>query len=177
MQIGILVAVIGYMLYLQPLMGLVVAVVFFPQIGFVPLMQSAINRRVQSKIVVMRTVSAGIVDAGSARDHDGVQYARIQELFSLDMGVYKIKFTMNFLMNLMMQLGYAGIFALGGYYVITGKTQIGTVVAFVSGLSKINDPWGDLVNWYRDLRVTQVKYGLIRDSAQIDVMQTSDDLS
>ena len=177
LQIGILVAVIGYMLYLQPLMGLVVAVVFFPQIGFVPLMQSAINRRVQSKIVVMRTVSAGIVDAGSARDHDGVQYARIQELFSLDMGVYKIKFTMNFLMNLMMQLGYAGIFALGGYYVITGKTQIGTVVAFVSGLSKINDPWGDLVNWYRDLRVTQVKYALIRDSAQIDVMQTSDDLS
>lgn len=77
----------------------------------------------------------------------------------------------------MMQLGYAGIFALGGYYVITGKTQIGTVVAFVSGLSKINDPWGDLVNWYRDLRVTQVKYALIRDSAQIDVMQTSDDLS
>jgi ABC-type bacteriocin/lantibiotic exporter with double-glycine peptidase domain len=174
LQIGILVAVIGYMLYLQPLMGLVVAVVFFPQVGFVPAMQSAINRRVQSKIVVMRDVSAGIVDAGSAKDHDGIQYARIEELFSLDMGVYKIKFTMNFLMNFMMQLGYAGIFALGGYYVITGKTEIGTVVAFVSGLSKINDPWGDLVNWYRDLKVTQVKYGLIRDSAQIDVAVGAD---
>ncbi|WP_244598805.1 ABC transporter ATP-binding protein [Rhizobium tubonense] len=174
LQIGILASVIGYMLYLQPLMGLVVAVVFFPQVGFVPLMQSAINRRVESKIVVMREVSAGIVDAGSAKDHDGIQYARIGELFSLDMSVYKIKFSMNFLMNFMMQLGYAGIFALGGYYVITGKTEIGTVVAFVSGLSKINDPWGDLVNWYRDLKVTQVKYGLIRDSAQIEVTQASD---
>ena len=37
-----------------------------------------------------------------------------------------------------------GIFALGGYYFVTGKTEIGTVVAFISGLSKITDPWG---NW------------------------------
>jgi ABC-type bacteriocin/lantibiotic exporter with double-glycine peptidase domain len=83
------------------------------------------------------------------------------------MSIYKIKFTMNFMMNLMTQMGYAGIFALGGYFVVTGKTEIGTVVAFVSGLSKINDPWGDLVNWYRDLRVTQVKYGLIYNSSQV----------
>ncbi|MGO7423373.1 ABC transporter ATP-binding protein, partial [Rhizobium ruizarguesonis] len=58
-----------------------------------------------------------------------------------------------------------GIFALGGYYVVTGKTEIGTVVAFISGLSKITDPWGELVDWYRDLKVTQVKYAMIRDAS------------
>ncbi|MGO8279718.1 ABC transporter ATP-binding protein, partial [Rhizobium ruizarguesonis] len=66
----------------------------------------------------------------------------------------------NFLMNLMTQVGYVGIFALGCYYVVTGKTEIGTVVAFISGLSNITDPWGELVDWYRDLKVTQVKYAL-----------------
>ncbi|MGO7422826.1 ABC transporter ATP-binding protein, partial [Rhizobium ruizarguesonis] len=48
----------------------------------------------------------------------------------------------------------------------TGKTEIGTVVAFVSGLAKIVDPWGAIVDWYRDLRVTQVKFRLIRDAAK-----------
>ena len=61
----------------------------------------------------------------------------------------------------MHHLGLAAILALGGYYVVTGKTEIGTVVAFVSGLAQVNDPWGDLVNWYRDLKVTQTKYDLI----------------
>ncbi len=77
------------------------------------------------------------------------------------MGVFKLKFSMNFLMNMMHHLGIASILAIGGYYVATGETQIGTVVAFVSGLSQINDPWGDLVNWFPELSVTRTKYDLI----------------
>ena len=44
---------------------------------------------------------------------------------------------------------------------MTGQTEVGTVVAFVSGLSRLNDPWGDLVTWFRDLTVTGTKYRLI----------------
>ncbi|WP_170967755.1 ABC transporter ATP-binding protein [Rhizobium phaseoli] len=165
LQAGILVAVGGYLIFLQPLMALAVAVVFLPQIGFVPLMQSAINRRVETKITVMRRVSQSMVQHVVTDDALDAQTSRVERLFSLNMSVYRIKFTMNFMMNLMTQLGYAGIFALGGYYVVTGKTEIGTVVAFISGLSKIRDPWGELIDWYRDLRVTQVKYAMIRDAS------------
>ncbi|MBX4927405.1 ABC transporter ATP-binding protein [Rhizobium binae] len=165
LQAGILVAVGGYMIFLQPLMALAVAVVFLPQIGFVPLMQSAINRRVETKITVTRHVSQSMIQHVASNDAFDAQGTRVQRLFSLNMGIYKIKFTMNFMMNLMTQLGYAGIFALGGYYVVTGKTEIGTVVVFISGLTKIRDPWGELVDWYRDLRVTQVKYAMIRDAS------------
>ena len=165
LQSGILIAVGGYMIYLQPLMALAVAVVFLPQIGFVPLMQMAINRRVETKITVMRHVSEGMVRHVVTSDVLDAQSGRVQRLFSTNMSIYRIKFTMNFLMNLMTQVGYVGIFALGGYYVVTGKTEIGTVVAFISGLSKITDPWRELVDWYRDLKVTQVKYVLIRDAS------------
>ncbi|MGV4796701.1 ABC transporter transmembrane domain-containing protein [Rhizobium sp. F40D2] len=165
LQAGILVAVGGYMIFLQPLMALAVAIVFLPQIGFVPLMQSAINHQVETKITVMRHVSQSMVQHVATNDALDAQGARVERLFSLNMSIYKIKFTMNFMMNLMTQLGYAGIFALGGYYVATGNTEIGTVVAFISGLSKIRDPWGELIDWYRDLRVTQVKYAMIRDAS------------
>jgi hypothetical protein len=35
------------------------------------------------------------------------------------------------------------------------------VVAFISGLAKVNDPWGDLVNFFRDVTNTRVKFDLI----------------
>ena len=30
-----------------------------------------------------------------------------------------------------------------------------------SGLAKLNDPWGDVVNWFRDMTVNRVKYRLL----------------
>jgi len=171
LQAGVLVSVAGYLVYLQPLMALVIALVFIPQMGFVPLMQAAINRRMQTRIYVLREISAAIVKAGTATTKDGLQHPRIQKIFVMNMGIYVLKFSMNFLMNFMTQTGTAAILALGGYFVVTGKTEVGTVVVFLSGLSKMNDPWGDLVSWYRDLQATGVKYALVRDAAEIGAIQ------
>jgi hypothetical protein len=38
------------------------------------------------------------------------------------------------------------------------------VVAFISGIGRLNDPWGDLVNYFRDVNVTQIKYRLLVDA-------------
>ncbi|MGA7264356.1 MAG: hypothetical protein WBX30_26175 [Stellaceae bacterium] len=40
---------------------------------------------------------------------------------------------------------------------------MGGVVAFISAVGRLNDPWGDLVNYFRDLSVTQVKFGLVAE--------------
>ncbi|QRM56903.1 ABC transporter ATP-binding protein [Sinorhizobium sp. BG8] len=169
LQIGILCAVTGYLIYLQPMMALVTMVVFVPQLVFVPIIQGAINYRVVNKTSTMRDVSEGIVAAGGAFDSDGAQQMRVSTIFSISMGIYMLKFVMNFLMNLMSQIGYIGIFALGGYFVVKGKTEIGTVVAFVSGLGKIKDPWDDLVDWYRMLKITEAKYELVRKVTDANV--------
>ena len=71
---------------------------------------------------------------------------------------------MNFLMNAMVLLGNAGILATGAWFVLHGQIEVGTIVAFMSGLAKVNDPWGDLVDWYRTLKVTQVKFELVRSA-------------
>ncbi|GAC1043185.1 ABC transporter ATP-binding protein [Rhizobium sp. No.120] len=167
LQAGILLVVVGYLIFLQPLMALAIAVVYCPQFGFVPIMQSAINRWIETKVSVMRDISEGMMEHAGYGDSFATQTQRIQTLFSINMSIYRLKFAMNFMMNLMIQLGYVGIFVLGGYYVVTGKTEIGTVVAFLSGLSKLTDPWSALVDWYRDLKATQVKYTLIRDAGKI----------
>ncbi len=68
------------------------------------------------------------------------------------MGIFGLKFSMNVLMNLSYHLGVAGILAVGGDAIAAGEAEIGTVVAFVSGLAHMNDPWGDLVGWFRTER-------------------------
>lgn len=167
LQGGVLISVFGYMVYLQPEIALVSLLVFSPQLVFVPLLQHAINRRVQTRIQILRDVSGQLIDNGHQDIAVGVsQDDRIDRIFTLNMGIYKLKFTMNFLMNLMHHFGVASVLAVGGWYAVTGRIEVGTVVAFISGLAKVNDPWGDIVNWFREMTVNGVKYRLIAEGVE-----------
>ena len=86
---------------------------------------------------------------------------RVADVYRLNMQIFRRKFGMNFLMNLFYQLGIIGILSVGGWLLLHGKTEVGTVVAFISGLNRMNDPWGDLVNYFRDLTNAGVKYRMI----------------
>jgi ABC-type multidrug transport system fused ATPase/permease subunit len=163
LQGGIVVGTFGYMLYLNPLMAALALAAFSPQAVFVPLMQQAINRRVVTRTGTLRRISGGII--GQRRYKSSrFQDARIDRVFQLNMGIFKLKFSMNFLMNLMHHSGVAMTLGFGGYLVVNGATELGTVVAFVAGLKQLNDPWGGLVDWFREMRVTQAKYGLLRQA-------------
>jgi len=165
LQGGVLLTVFGYMTYLQPEIALLSVAVFSPQLVFVPLMQRAINRRVRNRIRILRDVSGGIILSSHDKNlPTTAQDARIDTVFALNMGIYKLKFSMNFLMNLMHHLGVATVLGIGGWFAARGQIEVGTVVAFVSGLAKVNDPWGDVVNWFRELMVVNVKYRLITDT-------------
>src|SRR4029079_11982287 len=49
-QAGTLLSAFAYMFFMQPVLALTCLLIFLPQLVFVPLMQAAINRRVQSRI-------------------------------------------------------------------------------------------------------------------------------
>jgi ABC-type bacteriocin/lantibiotic exporter with double-glycine peptidase domain len=158
LQIGILLSVFGYMFYMQTPLALVCLLIFSPQFVFVPLMQRAINRRVQSRINVLRQTSVGVLLAGTEAERVVRQHERFAEIFELNLGIFKLRFSMKFLMNLSHNLGKVVVLCVGGWYVVKGETDVGTVVAFVSGLNNVRDPWTDLVNWYQDMLLTSVKY-------------------
>jgi ABC-type bacteriocin/lantibiotic exporter with double-glycine peptidase domain len=162
LQGGLLLSILAYMAWLQPWLALLSLAVFLPQLIFVPLLQGAINRRARSRIQVLREISVGVL---SAPAEVVSQTGRIDHVFTLNLQIFQLKFGMNFLMNLMHHVGVAGVLGIGGWQVSKGALDIGTVVAFVSGLVKLNDPWGDVVNWFREMTVVDVKYRLIRDAA------------
>jgi ABC-type multidrug transport system fused ATPase/permease subunit len=162
LQGGILASVLAYLIHIDPWMALGAFVLFVPQFFFVPLMQAAVNRRAGSRIRILRQLGIDVIDQrnGDFRADD----QRIDRVFALDMGIFKLKFTMNFLMNLCTHLQIVSALLIGGWWVYTDRLEIGGVVAFISGISRLNDPWGDLVNYFRDVTVTQVKYRLLANA-------------
>ena len=170
---GVLVSTFGYLLILQPWMALVALLLFGPQLLFVPLLQFAINRRTASRIKILRALSVDIVkeaaDQDVDRERDARAFAReVRRIYDLNLQILRRKFGMNFLMNLLHHGAVAGILLVGGLFVIRGRTDIGTVVAFISGLARINDPWGDLVNYFRELTNAGVKFRLIATALRGD---------
>jgi ABC-type bacteriocin/lantibiotic exporter with double-glycine peptidase domain len=161
---GILLSVFGYMLVMQPWMAVVVLLLFCPQVLFIPLLQEAINRRTRVRIETLRALSVDMIgettDPGAVQKEQTYRH-RISEVYRLNLEIFRRKFGMNFLMNLLYHLGVIGILSVGGWLLLHGKTEVGTVVAFISGLSRMNDPWGALVDYFRDLTNVGVKYRMI----------------
>ena len=161
LHLGVLLSVFAYMVYLQPWMAAVAFAVFAPQFLFLPLLQEAINRRTASRIGVLRSLSMEIVDDEDPSRQRAAFRRRVAAVYRLNMEIFRRKFGMNFLMNALYHFGIVGVLFVGGWFVMQGQTKVGTVVAFISGLTRINDPWGDLVNFFRDLTNARIKYRLI----------------
>ncbi|MBV8426321.1 MAG: ABC transporter ATP-binding protein [Hyphomicrobiales bacterium] len=163
LQCGILVTILSYMTWLQPWMALFALSALVPQLVYVPAFQNRINRRAASRVLTLRRISTMLSEPGKMHPSSSA-LDLIRRVFDLNMSIYKIKYLLNFLMNGSFHLSMAGILALGGYYVAKGEIDVGGVIACAGGLSRLNDPWGDLVDWFRELRVTQAKFALIRSA-------------
>jgi ABC-type bacteriocin/lantibiotic exporter with double-glycine peptidase domain len=137
---------------------------FLPQLVFVPLMQGAINRRAGARVWVLRQLGVSTVDTRAASvERDMSDGKRVDRMLYLNMGIYKFKFSMNFLMNVCNHVQVIAALLIGGWMVHSDQLEVGGVVAFISAVGRLNDPWGDLVNYFRDLSITQVKFGLVAD--------------
>lgn len=161
---GILLSVFGYMLFMQAWMALVALMIFSPQWLFIPILQQAINIRTKRRIERLREVSVDIVNHeadDAAKKPKRTFLRRIKEVYQLNMQIFVRKFGMNFLMNLLYTLGVIGILAVGVWLMLQGRTEVGTIVAFISGLAQMNDPWRDLVTYFRDLTNAGLKYRMI----------------
>jgi hypothetical protein len=109
--------------------------------------------RRESRIRILRQLGIGVIDPSDGRFR--ADERRIDQAFALDVGIFRLKFTVNFLMNLCSHLQIVSAFLIGGWWVSTDRLAIGSVVAFISGISRLKDPWGDLVNYFRDISVNQ----------------------
>ncbi len=167
LQAGIIVSVAGYMLLVEPVVAAVALGFFVPSMIVVAVMQPLLNRLSQRKTTTVRELGESLLnnehtddDAGADPDH------LIERIYRLRLRIAILKHAMKFLNNLFGHLGPLSVLMVGGWLVIRGEMEVGTIVAFLSGYERMVSPARDLLNFYRRLSLMRVQYGLVRAAGQ-----------
>jgi ABC-type multidrug transport system fused ATPase/permease subunit len=144
-QAGTFLSVLSYMLYTEPRLGVVVLLIAIPQLFVVPMIQRRINVHVRERSHTL--VRAGDLMVEPALDHGpslGSEIGKAFEtIYRARLAVFKLKFGLKF-SALQSTAVFVLLFA-GGIMVLNGKTEIGIVVAFISGLDRILEPWREMI--------------------------------
>ena len=165
-QAGTLLSVLGYMLYIEPVLGLVVLFIAVPQIFAVPMVQRRINVLVKERSITLRRAGDLLVDNMQGwwriRQFSGSEIGKAFEtIFGVRLHVFKLKFGLKVLVSGLQSLGVFALLFAGGVMVLKGKTEIGIVVAFISGLDRVLDPWRELIAFIRSTSAAKVQFDLI----------------
>ena len=165
-QAGTLLSVLGYMLYTEPLLGLVVLCIAVPQVFAVPMIQRRINTLVRERVRTLRHAGDLVVDTmqggGGSANSLGSEIGRaFAGIYGVRLRVFKLKFELKFLVSALQSAGVFALLLVGGIMVLNGKTEIGIVVAFISGLDRVVDPWRELIAFVRSTSAAKVQFDLI----------------
>jgi ABC-type bacteriocin/lantibiotic exporter with double-glycine peptidase domain len=166
---SMMIVVLSYMIYVQPVIALSSSVVLVPQFVLARYLQKSLNALVERQVTLVRKLGNEAVDR-SSRQADMLQSTlqTIRTIFRNRIELYLLKFGLKTLLNIANSFGSLAVLAVGGYLVIKGETTIGTVVAFISGFQRLSDPMGDLLDFYRTYSQTKVQYCMIVEWIGVD---------
>ena len=159
-QIGTLASVLAFIAASQPLLGLVALAVVAPQAFIVLDVQRRVTALVRERVSHIQRAADRVVASGD--DAPGLTaQEHFDAVYDLQRQVHLLKQGSKFAINTLNALGVVATLALGGYLVIRGQSDVGTVVAALSGLSRIAKPWNELIAFYRQWSVVKVRFALM----------------
>jgi len=161
---GTVVWVVGYLIWVEPLITAIALVLYIPQLLIVPATQFTINRLARLRIRQLRNLSRLAVHGASKRRRSSQTPGQIfiDRIYRFRIRIYMRKFFLAEFGNFLDSIGPIIVLTVGGYLAIMGKTQVSTFVVFISGLQKIADPWDQMVTFYRTVSNTGVMFDMIR---------------
>lgn len=160
MQLGTLISVISFILASQPWLGVLALGVVLPQAAIVVVMQRRLNRRVRERVQSLRDASDRISESDLARVEDEI-VADFRDVFETRRRIFLLKLSSKLALNVISVAGTVGILFLGGWLVLHGRSDVGTVMASLTGLMRIEGPWRELVGFFRTASTVRVKYAML----------------
>jgi ABC-type multidrug transport system fused ATPase/permease subunit len=160
---GSLVAVSGFLLVAAPPLALALIALILVQALTVVWAQQRINRLTTRRIFAVRGTNAHILsraEGGASRHRDAL--AGVRRIFAVVTRLYVAKGAVKAFLKLSDTLGVAVVLGVGGAMVVSGQTTLGVVVAFLSGLTRMREPWHALLDYYRLASDARLKFALVR---------------
>ena len=165
-QAGTLLSVLSYMLYTEPRLGAVVLFIAVPQLFVVPMIQRRINVHVRERSHTLVRAGDLMVDPalGNGSSIDSEISKAFETIYLARLAVFKLKFGLKFLISALQSTAVFVLLFAGGIMVLNGKTEIGIVVAFISGLDRVLEPWREMIAFLRSTSAARVQFDLIEST-------------
>ena len=168
----------GYMIYLNPLLGLISMAVYPFELVIVPMLQRRFNTINTVRVTTTRAM-ANVVNEAVSGIHEvqsnagySLEIAKqdrlTRRLYTIMRQLSLLKYGIKFSNNLFQSLGPFILFLVGGYLAIHGNFTIGALVAFLSAYEKVYDPWKEIIEYYQDYQDAQVRYSQIIETFSLE---------
>jgi putative ABC transport system ATP-binding protein len=95
---------------------------------------------------------------------------RLGRIFDIRFELYQRKFAVKFLNNMLAQLTPFFFYLVGGYLAITGRLDIGGLVAVIAAYKDLPGPVKELIDWDQQRQDVQIKYEQVIDQFQPEGM-------
>ena len=170
-QAGQMLTIVAF-LFIQNVWLGVAAVALIPlQAWLVPWLQRAINRLHRARVREVRKLSgqlsegaAGVADlraGGGVRPAMAAFDDRLGRLFDIRHDIYRRKFFLKFVSNLITQLTPLAFFAIGGWLAIDGELSVGALVAALAAHKDLSAPWRELLSYVTRVQELTERYRII----------------
>lgn len=83
---------------------------------------------------------------------------RLYTLFDLRFRLFKRKFVVKYLNNMLAQVTPFFFYSIGGYFALTGQLDIGQLVAVIGAYRELPPPLKELIDWDQQRMDVQIKY-------------------
>lgn len=167
-QGGTLMVILGFLLYQNWFMALAAVALYPLQFYIIPKLQRRVNQFGKERVRLVRRLSDRIGESISGTEdihvNDTSAYERAEfsdrlgAIYEVRLRIYIWKFIVKFLNNTINQLGPFAFYLIGGYLVIQGELQIGTLMAAIAAHKGLGAPWKELLNYYQRQADARIKF-------------------
>lgn len=162
-HVATMIAVLGYMIVVEPFIALCSMAFLLPQVLITPLLQRRVNNLTARRISGLRRLSTVL----TTTDPPGLDIRKLDRqslvLFRNRMRIFLWKFAGKAVINFINALAPIAVLLTGGWMVIRGETELGVVVAFTTGFTQLADPMRAMIAYYRLASQTRVKHDKIAE--------------
>jgi putative ABC transport system ATP-binding protein len=170
-QGGQLLVILGFLFAQDPIMAAAAVALYPIQLYIIPKLQRRVNLLGKERVRLVRQLSDRIGETISGVEeihvHDTsrrerAEFARrLGEIFDVRYKIYRQKFVIKFLNNFIQQLGPFFFYSIGGYLVIQGNLEVGTLMAAIAAHKDLAAPWKELLNYYQIQADSRIKYEVV----------------
>ena len=165
---GTLLTILVFMFIQDPILGLAAIALYPLQMYLIPKLQRQVNLLAKERVKTVRKLSerigetvTGIEDihANDTSELERAEFTRwIGTIYEIRYIIYRKKFFIKFLNNVIGQATPFFFLSIGGYLVIVGDLTFGALVAVLAAYKDLAAPWKELLDWYQLKEDTRVKY-------------------